>query len=61
MRSNLRVITKIAHTVIDAEPKAGFADWKEAARMLCAKSHIRYDAESVGTALESAIEQRKRA
>ena len=58
-KDNMRVITKIAHTVIAAEPKAGFADLKEAARMACAKAHIAYDAETVGAALESALAQRR--
>jgi len=52
-----RVILKLAHGVIDRTPKPdrSFAGLKSDLKHACAKSHIPYDADVVGRALESAL------
>ncbi len=56
--ANVRVITKLAHEVVTAEPGAGFADLKADLKSACSKHRIAYDAEVAGKALESALAQR---
>lgn len=53
------IITKIAHEVLEISDSQHFSDWKEDIKTLCAKRHIAYDASAVGSALESALHQRK--
>ena len=55
-----RVITAIAHEVLESSDSDHFSDWKEDIKMLCAKRKIPYDSRVVGEALESALYQRKR-
>jgi hypothetical protein len=56
----VRVITRLAHEVAKADPKAGFADMKADLKAECARLKIPYDADVSGKALESALEQRRR-
>lgn len=61
-KDNLRVITKLVHTVLaDINQPQDFASLKADIKTQCALKHIAYDAEVVGRALESALAQRKHA
>lgn len=58
-RRNVGVITRLVHEVIGAPGAASdFSSLKEDVKQACATYHIAYDAEVVGSALESALAQR---
>lgn len=54
---NIKVITKIAHEVMNSNGHRGDADTVEAVKQLCAKRHIAYDAAVVRRAIDSAEAQ----
>jgi hypothetical protein len=59
-RRNLGVITRLVHEVLSAPDAAtDFASLKADVKQACAKYHVTYDADVVGTALESALAQRQ--
>jgi len=54
---NVRIITKIAHEVLNSNGHIANADAMEAIKTLCAKRKIAYDSEAVRKALDSAEAQ----
>ena len=58
-RSNTKVITRIAHSVMDTIGEDS-PDLPESIKLRCAREHIPYDSEAVRKAIESACFQRRK-
>ena len=54
---NVRLITKIAHEVLNSNGHHADTDAIDAIKTLCAQRHIAYDSEAVRKALDSAEAQ----